>query len=188
MNEYVVHIKNMVCPRCIMTIEDVLNGLQIAGYRVELGAVFFQAPLSPDTDREFKSRLRELGFEALEKGKSALISQIKTLLLQWVLNPKETPINTSAFLSDQLHHDYGYLSRLFSAVEGMTIEKYITRIKIEKVKELLIYDEMNLTEIADHLNYSSVAYLSAQFKKETGMTPTQFRQTLKPERRFLDNI
>ncbi len=130
-----------------------------------------------------------MGFELLETGKSALISQIKSLIIGQIHYKTESlKVNFSTFLAESLHHDYSYLSRLFSSVEGITIEKFITQQKIERVKELLFYNQLTLSEIAFQLDYSSTAHLSSQFKKETGMTPSAFKSQHKPGHRHLDSI
>lgn len=184
-----LQIKNMVCPRCIMAIEGVLKELNIDYGNVKLGEVSLTKELTPHQQTELSQKLMALGFELLESGKSALISRIKTLIVEQIHYKKENlQVNFSTFLSDQLHHDYSNLSRLFSSVEGGTIEKFITRQKIERIKEFLFYDEMTLSEIAFQMNYSSVAHLSAQFKKETGMTPTAFKKSKKPGHTSLDTL
>lgn len=188
-NKPLLHIKNMVCPRCIMAVGDVLHELGIDYTQIELGEVGLNKELTTHQQTELSQKLQALGFELLESGKSALISKIKALIIAQVHHKEQIlQVNFSTFLSDQLHHDYSYLSRLFSSVEGITIEKFITRQKTERVKELLFYDEMTLSEIAFQMNYSSVAHLSAQFKKETGMTPTAFKKSKKPGHSSLDTL
>lgn len=184
-----IHIKNMVCPRCILAVTDLLNNLKIKFQEVQLGKVTFAEPIEKKKFTLLNSQLTVLGFELLESGKSSLISKIKTLIIEQIHHSKD-PLkeNFSTFLAEKLHHEYSYLSRLFSAVEGITIEKYIARQKIEKVKELLFYNEQTLSEIAFQMDYSSTAYLSTQFKKETGMTPTQFKDMHQPGHRHLDSI
>lgn len=179
----------MVCPRCISAVEGVLDQMEIKHQKVELGEVMLANPLS-EKEKECLSReLQEIGFELLESKESKTISQIKSLIINQVHHSKETlKINYSDWLSDALHTDYSTLSKLFSSVEGITIEKFITAQKIEKVKELLFYGELTLSEIAFEMNYSSVAHLSAQFKKETGMTPTEFKKGKGEKRVSLDKL
>ncbi len=185
----ILHIKNMVCPRCVMAVEAALKALDIPFRQVELGQVHLQQTISVSQRQAFGAKLQALGFELLEPGKSAIISKIKTLIIEQVHHSKEPlTVNLSTYLANKFAYEYSYLSRLFSAVEGITIEKYLTRQKIEKVKELLFYDELSLSEIACELNYSSVAYLSSQFKKETGMTPSQFKRAHTPNLRPLDSL
>lgn len=182
-----IHIKNMVCPRCIMAVEGLLNTLNIPFKSVQLGEVVLKAPLSENEHQVLEEKLDDLGFELLGSRKSVLISKIKTLIIEQVHYAND-PLNErfSTYLARELHRDYGYLSHLFSSVEGLTIEKFILRQKIERVKELLFYNELTLSEIAYKLGYSSVAHLSSQFKKETGMTPTDFKKENKPAHRSLD--
>ena len=184
-----LHIKNMVCPRCVMAVQNILRELEIEAIDVSLGMVTLTHEMDARKTKKLSARLTELGFELLESVRTSLISQIKTLIVEQIHHSKE-PLkeNFSTFLSANLHHEYTYLSRLFSSVEGITIEKYIAKQKIEKVKELLFYDELTLSEISFQMDYSSAAYLSTQFKKETGMTPTQFKMTHLPGHRHLDDI
>jgi AraC-like DNA-binding protein len=189
MNESIIHIKNMVCPRCITAVKEILDGLKIQYQNIELGQVVLPEPIDKNHLKIFENKINSLGFELLEPGKSSLISKIKTVIIDQIhYNKEPISINFSSLIGDKLHHDYSYLSRLFSSVEGVTIEKFIVRQKIEKVKELLFYDELSLSEIAFKMDYSSVAYLSTQFKKETGMTPTQFKNTHQPGHRHLDSL
>lgn len=182
-----IHIKNMVCARCIMTVERILEELDIDSENLELGQVSLKTDLDSKVRNALQENLSEVGFELLEPGRSSLISKIKTLIINQIHHSEETlNKNFSTFLSEKLYYEYSYLSRLFSSVEGITIEKYIARQRIEKVKEMLFYDELTLSEIGFRMNYSSVAYLSTQFKRETGMTPTQFRNTHQPGHRHLD--
>jgi YesN/AraC family two-component response regulator len=133
--------------------------------------------------------LESLGFEIIDDKKSRIIEKIKNTIIDLVHHQdNDVKINLSDVLSDKLHHDYNYLSNLFSEVEGTTIEKYFIAQKVEKVKELLVYDELSLSEIANRLNYSSVAYLSNQFKKVTGLTPSHFKQIKEDKRKPLDKV
>jgi AraC-like DNA-binding protein len=184
-----LYIKNMVCPRCVLAVRRLLGELEIEAREVELGQITLKGELAHARTEVLASGLKVLGFELLENGRSSLISRIKTLIIEQIHHSKE-PLkeNFSSFLSENLHHEYSYLSRLFSSVEGITIEKFIAGQKIERVKELLFYDELTLSDIAHQMNYSSVAYLSTQFKKETGMTPTAFKNMRKPGHRNLDSL
>ncbi|MBL3657650.1 AraC family transcriptional regulator [Fulvivirga sediminis] len=189
MSKSTLYIKNMVCPRCISAVERVFNQLNLHTENIQLGQVDLDKELTDSIREELKTNLSQMGFELLESGKSSLISQIKSLIIDQIHHKEEAlHENFSTYLSEQLHHEYSHLSRLFSSVEGITIEKFIAKQKIEKVKEYLFYDELSLSEIAYKMNYSSVAYLSTQFKKETGMTPTAFRQMHKPGHKSLDGI
>lgn len=182
-----IFIKHMVCPRCIATVERVLDEAQITPQTVMLGEVILESPLPEEKRQLLGHSLKAHGFELLESGKSTLVAQIKAVIVEQVHYTRETlHVNFSTLLSEKLHHEYSYLSRLFSAEEGITIEKFTTTQKIERVKELLSYNEKTLSEIAFDLGYSSVAHLSAQFKKETGMTPTAYKNQDHPLRSGLD--
>jgi AraC-like DNA-binding protein len=192
MNESIknkIYIKNMVCPRCIKAVKDILEDLEIETSKIDLGEVSLNDPLSSAKRKKLSEKLITLGFELLEPGASVLISKIKALIIESIhhsQNPIEGKI--SVFISTQLNKDYASLSRLFSSVEGITIEKFVTKQKIEKVKELLFYNELTLSEIAYQLNYSSVAHLSAQFKKETGLSATEFKNQRNPKRISIDDL
>ncbi len=185
----VLHIKNMVCPRCISAVKGVFTSADIAVQEVSLGEVVVDEALPKEKREQVSKELESLGFELLEEGRSSIVSKIKTLIIDRIHhNEEELTENFSAYLSHHLAHDYSYLSRLFSSVEGVTIERFITRQRVEKVKELLFYDELSLKEIAYRLNYSSPAYLSTQFKKEIGMTPSEFKSLHRPGHHSLDSI
>lgn len=170
-------IKNMVSLRCKIVVKSILQDLGIQPAIVELGEVNIKNKLSPKKARMLRAALFELGFELMEDKKSILIEKIKILIIEMIHYSEEPPLlNFSCFLSENLGYDYQYLSTLFSEVKGVTIEHYIISHKIEKAKELLIYNELTLTEIAEKLHYSSVAHLSNQFKKVTGLTPTFFKK------------
>lgn len=184
-----LHIKNMVCPRCITAVDNVLKELKISTEKIELGQVHLSKELDETVRKELSDKLTTLGFELLSSSNSQLISEIKTAIIQQIHhNSEPLTVNFSDFLSEQLNYDYPYLSRLFSAVEGMTINRFIVIQKIEKVKELLFYDELTATAIAHQLNYNSVAYLSGVFKKETGMTLTQFKELRGPNRKGISDL
>jgi len=188
-NTITLHIKNMVCPRCTSTVQSIFNSLNIDVQSIKLGEVVIGSQLNKDLKLKLEVQLSEHGFELLEDHNSKIISQIKALIVDHVHhNVTDLKINFSSFLSEKLNHEYSALSKLFSAVEGLTIERFILKQKIEKVKELLFYNELNLSEIAFRMNYSSSAHLSSQFKKETGMTPSAFKKTRNPSHRSLDSI
>lgn len=189
MKQHSIKIKNMVCPRCIAAVETILNGLNIGYTSVALGEVIASAPLSDKQQIQLNEDLMKLGLELLSDSKAQMISKIKAAIVDQIHYKNEVlNINFSQYLSAHLHQDYQQLSKAFSAVEGITIEKFITMQKIEKVKELLYYNELSLSEIAIKMNYSSVAHVSSQFKKETGMTPTAFKNQQKPGHIFLDTL
>ena len=179
----------MVCNRCIMVVKDALEKLGFPPKKLTLGEVELSKSINEQQKNTINEHLKTLGFELIDDKKSRIIEQIKSLIIDLVQhkNSKLTT-NLSDLLSTKLHHDYTYLSNLFSEVEGTTIEKYFIAQKIEKVKELLVYDELSLSEIAFQLNYSSVAHLSNQFKKVTGLTPTHFKNIKAEKRKPLDEV
>jgi AraC-like DNA-binding protein len=182
-------IKNMVCLRCKMVVEKELTKLGLHYVTVELGEVEILENVSAEQHDQLKATLLKSGLELMDDKKSVLIQQIKTTIIELVHHSKEPlPIKFSEFLSQKLNYDYTYLANLFSEVQGTTIEKFFITHKIERVKELLIYDELNLTEIAYLMHYSSVSHLSAQFKKVTGLTPTYFKQLKDKRRSLLEDV
>lgn len=182
-------IKNMVCNRCIMVVQNELNNLNFDIKSIKLGEVILNIEPTADEKNKLGAILTSLGFELIDDKKSRIIEKIKNTIIELV-HHKNSDIknNLSDVLSNALHHDYNYLSNLFSEIEGTTIEKYFIAQKIERVKELLVYDELSLSEIAYQLNYSSVAYLSNQFKKVTGLTPSHFKQIKEDRRKPLDEV
>ena len=179
----------MVCNRCIMVVQNELDKLGLAVKSIRLGEVILDNELTVEDKKKLNETLVNLGFEIIDDKKSRIIEKIKNIIIELVHHQdNDTKTNLSDVLSSQLHHDYNYLSNLFSEVEGTTIEKYFIAQKIEKVKELLVYDELSLSEIAFRLNYSSVAYLSNQFKKVTGLTPSHFKQIKEDKRKPLDSL
>lgn len=185
----VLHIKNMVCPRCVMVIRQTLEELGFEVVEVELGKAVVQTDESISSDR-IDAQLKEYGFELIRGRHQQLVEQIKTLLIHYIQESEDTEESPklSDYLSKELHQNYSSLSSAFSESEDTTIEKYMIYLKIERVKELLSYGEMTLSEIAYHLNYSSVAYLSNQFKKTTGMSVTDYKKARDSFRKPLDGI
>ena len=184
-----LYIKNMVCNRCIAAVKTVLDVQGVAYSAINLGEVKLLTSLSKAQKETLQQQLNGLGFELLDDAKTRLIEKIKNIIVQQVHHGEdEQRLNLSVLLASQLHKDYSYLSHLFSAVEGITIEKYWIAQKIEKVKELLVYDELTLSEIAFRMGYSSVAHLSAQFKKVTGLTPSHFKTLGIKNRKPLDSL
>lgn len=182
-------IKNMVCNRCIMVVQNELDKLDLSAISIKLGEVIFEKEPTTEEKQNLAEALSALGFEVIDDKKSRIIEKIKNIIIDLVHHQdNEAKTNLSDVLSNELHHDYNYLSNLFSEVEGTTIEKYFIAQKIERVKELLVYDELSLSEIAFQLNYSSVAYLSNQFKKTTGLTPSHFKQIKEEKRKPLDEV
>ena len=184
-----IHIKNMVCPRCIDTVQDICDKLNIKINSIQLGEVVTSAELSNVQKNGLGEALNSKGFELLEDQNSKLINQIKSIIVDQVHHQSEAmKVNFSTLLSDQLNHEYTSMSKLFSMVEGITIERFIMKQKVERVKEMLFYDELTQTEIAYKMSYSSVAHLSNQFKKESGMTPSEFKKLRKPGHQSLDQL
>ncbi|WP_175621604.1 helix-turn-helix domain-containing protein [Chryseobacterium schmidteae] len=182
-------IKNMVCNRCIIVMKNELEKLGLSAISIKLGEVIFEKNITVEEKEKLDEALLELGFQIIDDKKSRIIEKIKNTIIELVHHQEnEAKTNLSDILSTKLHHDYNYLSNLFSEVEGTTIEKYFIAQKIERVKELLVYDELSLSEIAFQLNYSSVAYLSNQFKKITGLTPSYFKQIKEEKRKPLDEV
>ncbi|MBL4877278.1 MAG: helix-turn-helix transcriptional regulator [Hyphomonas sp.] len=188
MNE-TIHIKNMVCPRCISAVSNILELLEIPYVSIKLGEVKLLSTLNAKTKNNLSKALQNSGFSLIDDRKSQLIEQMKTLVVEKIHHSNdETDLKWADIISGELNLDYKYLSSLFSSVESITFEQYIINQKIERVKELIVYDELTLSEIAFQLHYSSVAYLSNQFKKITGMTPSQFKKSMDKNRKSLDEI
>lgn len=168
----------MVCDRCRLVIRNQLAEMELSPMSVELGEVDFgEQALDNTTIDTIRKAIEPLGFELIDDKKGRLIERMKKAIIKLAQRQDGAEkIKLSDYLSQKLHYDYGHLSNLFSSIEGSTIEQYYIRHRIEKAKELLIYDELSLTEIADRLGYSSVAHLSSQFKKMTGMPPRQFKK------------
>lgn len=184
------YIKNMVCNRCIMVVRQVFESLDYPPVHISLGEVETATPIENDELDSLREKLTGFGFELIDDTKSQLIEKIKILVIELIRykNEVEMKVNYSAYIESKLNKDYNYLSNLFSDVTGVTIEKYIINQKIERVKELLVYDELTLSEIAWKLGYSSVSALSAQFKKVTGLTPKHFKHIKDDKRIPLDKV
>ena len=179
----------MVCSRCRMVVQAELEKAGLHPLTVELGEVEIGSEPSREELQRLDMALRKLGFELIDDKKSRIIEKIKNVIVQLVHHSEQQgAVNLSDHIAAKLHYEYTYLSNLFSAVEGTTIEKYFIAQKIEKVKELLVYDELSLSEIADRLGYSSVAYLSAQFKKVTGLTPTYYKSLKDHKRKNIEDL
>ncbi len=168
---HILYIKNMVYNRCIKVVID-----ELTKHNIDFGNIYFNNKVDKTTKDKINTILKKEGFEVLEDKEKQHVNQIKTLLIENINHDKaKTNINTSKLLTDVFNIDYITMSKLFSEVEGKTIEKFIIQQKIEKVKEFLKYGELNLSEISYELNYSSPQHLSRQFKQVTGLTSTQFK-------------
>jgi YesN/AraC family two-component response regulator len=185
-----IYIKNMVCDRCIMAVEKLLDDSNMNYRSVRLGEVeLVQAGLSDTERQKLASDLEKIGFALIDDKKSQIIEAIKTKIIELVhRSDGQTVQKLSVVLADELSYDYNYLSNLFSSIEGVTVEHYYIQQRIERVKELLVYNELNMSEISVKMGYSSVAYLSSQFKKVTGLTPTHFKKIRTNKRSPLDKV
>jgi len=183
-----LYIKNMVCPRCVNAVTEIFKGIGSLPLKVQLGELLLPDPLTPKQLEDARKQLKELGFELLDDSLSQQIDKIKSIIIDRIHYAEDKKFIFSEVLSKELHKEYSVISKLFSETEGITIEQYVIHQKIEKVKELLAYKEMNLNEISFKLGYSSVAHLSAQFKKTTGLTPTQFKAQGIHLRKFLNDV
>lgn len=182
-------VKNMVCPRCIAAVERIFAAAGIAVRSVTLGEVTLDGALSEADRADLAARLSAEGFELLEDRRQQTIEAVKCALVERVRGPLPLPEGRlSDYLSERLHRDYNYLSALFSETYGCTVEHYYIRLKIERAKELLVYGESTLAQIAFLLGYSSTAHLSAQFKRMTGLTPSAYKRSPVRSRRSLDDL
>ncbi len=184
-------VKNMVCHRCVLSVEDILKQAGIPFHSVMFGEIHLVNELTNDQKEELTKRLKNVGFELIDNHTSGLIEKIKAIVIKKArneINKKEIKLNLSGYLSEKLHYEYTHMSSLFSEVEGRTIENFFIEQRIEKAKELLIYDQLTLSQIAFELDYSSTAHLSAQFKKITGLTPSYFKEVGIAKRKALDKV
>ncbi|MCK9639105.1 MAG: AraC family transcriptional regulator [Prolixibacteraceae bacterium] len=178
-----LYIKYMVSNRCKLAVKEELRRLGLHFILVDLGEIEIMEDITPDQKEELRTALHNSGLELMDDKRAVLIEKIKNAIIEMVHHTDEMiKVNFSDYLSEKLNHDYTYLANLFSEIQGTTIEQFVIHHKIERIKELIIYDELNITEIAWKMNYSSVAHLSNQFKKITGLTPSHFKQ-LKVKRR-----
>jgi len=184
-----LYIKYMVSLRCKMMVQEELEKLDLLYAVVDLGSVEVLENISPENRAVLKTNLLRSGLELLDDKKAILIEKIKNVIINMIHYSDEIPkVNYSSYISEKLGYDYTYLANTFSEVKGITIQQFIIIHKIEKVKELLLYDELNLTEISYRLHYSSVAHLSNQFKKVTGLTPSFYKQLKQKRKCNLENM
>lgn len=182
-------IKNMVCPRCISTVESILHRLNTPYFAVVLGEVILKEAIEAHKQKELEKELQAVGFELIDNRLAVLIENIKKTVLNYILLLNDSGrVNLSVYLSSQLNYEYTYLSHLYSTIEGITIEQFYILQRIEKAKELLVYDQLSMSEIADQLGYSSIHHLSAQFKKVTGLTPSHFKKIGLSKRISIDKL
>jgi AraC family transcriptional regulator len=182
-------IKNMVCNRCILTVENILKENYIPYNAVSLGEVDLEKNLSKDEIKSIQTSLHKVGFELIETRVNKIIDDVKKAVLEYINHGLDSQNQKlSSFITKNISYDYSYLSDLFSSVEGKTIEQYFILQRIEKVKELLVYDQLSLTEISYQTGFSSVHHLSSQFKKVTGLTPSHFKKIGIEKRKALDRL
>lgn len=180
----------MVCPRCVESVSEILTGMNVPAAQVELGYVEVDRQLSEAELEDFREKLRAKGFELIFDRETELVNDVKSALIKYVehLESQNNPAKLSNFISEKTHYNYSYLSKIYSDHTGATIESHLIEMKIERVKELLSFRKWTLSEIAWKLKYSSVQYLSNQFKKITGMTVTDYLNEKQQSRRTLDKI
>jgi len=184
-----IYIKNMACESCKVVVKEALAELDIFPLKVDLGEIETKEDVSDEDKRRLNSKLKIAGLELLEKKQGILIEKIRKVIVEYVYKSDEKPnVKFSVLLGEKLNHNYTYLANFFSEVEATTIEQYIIALKIERVKELIIFNEHTFSEIADMLHYSSIAHLSSQFKKVTGLTPTHFKALKEKRRITIQNI
>lgn len=184
-----IYIKNMACESCKIVVKEALEELDIATAKVELGEIETKQDVSDEVKMQLNKKIKKAGLELLEKKQGVLIEQIRKVIINYIYNSDEKPtIKFSVLLSKELDHTYTYLSNFFSEVEAISIEQYMIALKIERTKELIIFGEDTFSEIAYKLHYSSVAHLSAQFKKVTGLTPSHFKALKNKRRITIQNI
>lgn len=191
MGDEILFVKNMVCHRCSLAVENVLALSAIPFREVKTGEIGLAGKLNNEQYQKLARDLMSIGLELIETRKSTLVEKIRRFVIKKArndLSEADSKASLSSYLSKNLHHEYTYLSSLFSSVEGRTIESYFILQRIEKVKELLVYNEMSLSQIALEMGYSSVSHLSNQFKKITGLKATHFRQVGSAKRKLLDQV
>ncbi|GAB2632067.1 hypothetical protein GCM10027035_27960 [Emticicia sediminis] len=184
-----IYVKNMACESCKVVVRETLEELNISPLKVELGEIETKENISDDDKRELNKRIKKVGLELLEKKEGVLIEKIRKVVIDYVYKSDEKPnVKFSVLLSEELDYDYTYLANFFSEVESTTIERFIISLKIERIKELILFGEYSFSEIAHKLHYSSVAHLSTQFKKATGLTPSHFKALKNKRRITIQNI
>ncbi len=179
-----IYVKNMACESCKIFVKESLDELGIPTVKVGLGEIETKNDVSNEDKLKLNTKIKKAGLELLEKKNGALVEKIRAALVDYVYKSDDLPnMKFSNLLSEKLNHDYGYLANFFSEVEATTIEQFVIALKIERAKELILFDELSLTQISYKLKYSSVAHLSNQFKKITGLSPSHFKK-LKEKRRI----
>ncbi len=186
--ETTLYIKNVVCQRCKMTLRHILERLEIPYIQISLGEVLLEKPLTKKLHTILQTELLKVGFELLVEKNERLVNRIKSVIISEIYEGDGlTHQNLSVILSEQLHYDYSHLSSVFKTSEGKSINAFQQNIKIERIKELLEYDELSIGQIADDLGFGNAAYLSTAFKKHTGITPSQYRRLHLKNRKAIDS-
>jgi AraC-like DNA-binding protein len=184
-----IYIKNMACESCKVVVREALEELDLSPIKVELGEIETKEDITDEDKKKLNSKIKKVGLELLEKKRGILIEKIRKEIINYVYNSDDKPdTKLSALLSKKLHYSYTYLANFFSEVEATTIEQYVIALKIERIKELIIFGEDTFAEIAYKLHYSSAAHLSTQFKKATGLTPSHFKALKEKRRITIQNI
>lgn len=184
-----IYVKNMACESCKVVVRKTLQELDISPLKVELGEIETKEDVSDSDKKELNRRIKKVGLELLEKRQGVLIEKIRKVMIDYVYKSDQKPnIKFSVLLSEKLNYDYSYLANFFSEVEATTIEQFIIALKVERIKELIIFGEDTFSEIAHKLHYSSVSHLSTQFKKATGLTPSHFKALKEKRRITIQNI
>lgn len=187
--EHTIFIRNMVCNRCILVVTEILKSLHLTPLNVELGKAVVKERLEVADREAVKEVLEKYGFELIDDKRMRIIEQVRTAIIELVHYEDNTSkLKLSEYLKEKCHYDYSFLSKLFTEVNGISIEKYYIAQKVERIKELLIYDELSVSEIAGRLQYSSVAHLSTQFRNVTGMSPREFKKLKEYRREPLDKL
>lgn len=183
-----LHIKNVVCGRCIMTVKNIFQELGIPYSAVRLGEAFLDRELTSIENHQLQKRFEKVGFEIIQDRNERLINSIKSIIIEQVYSNDISNQKLSSILTKELNYDYSHITHLFSESEGQSIQKFYSAIRIERVKELLNYDEFSIAMIADNLGYSTPAYLSTSFKKATGFTPSEYKNLRIEDRISLDSV
>lgn len=184
-----LYVKYMVSLRCKMVVQQELEKIGLHCIKVDLGTIEIKETINDSLKRELEKNLKKYGLELLDDRRNILIEKIKAVIIEMIHYSKDMPkVNYSDYISEKLGYDYTYLANTFSDVKGITIQQYIINHKIERVKELLLYEDLNLTEISYELHYSSVAHLSNQFKKVTGLAPSYFKNLKNKKLKNLEDL
>ncbi len=183
-----LYIRNMACESCKVLVKEELEKLGLHPLKVELGEAETKEKISEKKQEQFNAAIKKAGLELVETKEGVLIDQVKALIAEYISKGDQVKVNLSEYLSKKLNYDYSYLSSYFSAMQANTIEQYSIALKIEKVKEMLVLDDLTLSQIAEKLNYSSVAHLSSQFKKVTGLPASHFKKLRSVRRKTIQDL